>query len=737
MERAPVAAERESGPGAGLKSKIKRERWGLALLACAVGFNAWFVAPEARISRVPLNDVVFHLTASERLEASIARGEPFLDPWVSEWALGYPVWRSYQPLPHAVGALLLWAFHAAGDPAAIFAAFLYFLIATFPVSVYVGARLLGLPPPAAGLAALAVYGVSAEGDLDRYGLGYDAYVWRGSGLFTQLFALHLLAPALGLAGRALDAGGRARQAGASLMLALTSLSHIIFGYGAFVSAAVLAVVGPGAGRRQRLVRLAVIAGSALLLLAWFLIPMALSKEIVNHSRWEDQQKWDSYGAGMILRAVFSGTMFDWGRAPWLSGLLAVGIAGAAMAYRKPVAQRLMALTGVWLALFFGRATWGGLVALAAVPADMPMHRFQALFELSAILLAAYGLWELGERLAKWKRGAAVALGVVVGAAVVGMGIDRAGYLEQNKQWGEENLAAYARERGELEKAFDAVRAIEAERPGRVSAGLAATWGKDFKIGSVPVFAFLSMAHFDEASFLYHSMSKPGDVMVARDENSRGQDIVFGIRAVVAPADKPMPGYMVKRWAQGRFAVYEASPEGYFGVVEIGGHAAGGAEEYETSAAWLTSELQPWGIVISLDGRAPMGPAIGPGDALPAPLPEEMEQHGRVLSESKVGERYEAKIEANQPAYAFVKVTWAPDWKASVDGRAAEVIRVTPGFCAVAIPAGEHEVVMRYEPGRLKPILLVTGVVLWGLVWVWRREKTRGAAGNAGRSAMGR
>lgn len=80
---------------------------GFALVACAVGFGAVCLAPELKIGRAPLNDLVFHRAASEWMEASLARGEPFLDPWVSEWSLGYPVWRSYPPLAHLLGALVL------------------------------------------------------------------------------------------------------------------------------------------------------------------------------------------------------------------------------------------------------------------------------------------------------------------------------------------------------------------------------------------------------------------------------------------------------------------------------------------------------------------------------------------------------------------------------------------------------------------------------------------------------
>lgn len=71
--------------GAAASRKPYPEAAGLLLLALALLFNAILLAPEVRIERVPVNDLVFHLEASERLGQSIARGEPFLDPWVSQW----------------------------------------------------------------------------------------------------------------------------------------------------------------------------------------------------------------------------------------------------------------------------------------------------------------------------------------------------------------------------------------------------------------------------------------------------------------------------------------------------------------------------------------------------------------------------------------------------------------------------------------------------------------------------
>src|SRR5947209_5496073 len=78
------------------------EAAGLVLLALALLFNAILLAPEARIERVPVNDLSFHFAAAQRLGQSIVHGEPFLDPWVSQWSLGFPLWRVYQPLPHLI-----------------------------------------------------------------------------------------------------------------------------------------------------------------------------------------------------------------------------------------------------------------------------------------------------------------------------------------------------------------------------------------------------------------------------------------------------------------------------------------------------------------------------------------------------------------------------------------------------------------------------------------------------------
>src|SRR5204863_5190636 len=105
---------------------------------------------------------------------------------------------------------------------------------------------------------------------------------------------------------------------------------------------------------------------------------------------------------------------DGGRAPLLTVLVGIGALGALAVLREPLARRLLALAGTWLLLFFGRPTWGHLLVLLGVPADLHLHRFQAAFQLAALLLAAFGLARLSAIAARGPRPAAGVAGLVPG-----------------------------------------------------------------------------------------------------------------------------------------------------------------------------------------------------------------------------------------------------------------------------------------------------------------------------------
>ena len=70
-----------------------------------------------------------------------------------------------------------------------------------------------------------------------------------------------------------------------------------------------------------------------------------------------------------------------------------------------------------------------------------------------------------------------------------------------------------------------------------------------------------------------------------------------------------------------------------------------------------------------------------------------------LTAARAGEeRFD--VETNASAYLVVRDSYARGWRASVDGVSAPILRADGKHRAVAVPAGKHEVVMRYEPPGL-------------------------------------
>ena len=53
----------------------------------------------------------------------------------------------------------------------------------------------------------------------------------------------------------------------------------------------------------------------------------------------------------------------------------------------------------------------------------------------------------------------------------------------------------------------------------------------------------------------------------------------------------------------------------------------------------------------------------------------------------------------------------PGWRATVDGRAAEIERANYAFRAIALEAGAHEVALSYRPRSLIAGTIVSGAAL--------------------------
>jgi uncharacterized membrane protein len=704
----------------------------VTLLAAVLAVNAAGLWPELSVSRVDLNDNVFHFTLIERMVQAVERGESPLDGWSPEWSLGYPVLRTYQPLAHILVTSVYLALHKSVDLMTVFVWVRFLAVLLLPLSFFACVRLMGLPPLTAAAAAVLAPLVSTN---FLYGMEYGSFVWAGSGLFPQALASHLLLLTLGLSFQAIKRGKHVVLAGA--MLGLTALAHLIYGYIGGLSLILLAVLPDETNRSVRIFRTLQVGATAMILSAFQIVPLLLDSSNINHSRWEPVWKWDSFGAAQVSKWLGTGELLDHGRLPVLT-LLA--FAGAALylwntfrhqpgnvakqqpAQRRPVcAAHMFALAGAafWILMFFGRPFWGPALTILGVSGDMQLHRVIGGAHVFLVLLAAIALAALWREMSRrWNLVAAVAITAVLLYPAVR---ERAVFLSHNEEWGRKNLAAYQANRPFIEQAV----AVAKRDGGRAYAGLAASWGGQFKVGDVPFFAFLSEANVPAVSFLYHSMALTADIMVRFDELNPSHYALFNIHTVIAPVapSPPLPPFLRQVDQFGPFRVLQALPSSYFDVVEA--HFSvktTRANFYDINDRWLHSDWVARGQHLLLDWRGDTAARLlplAPEEALPAlpPLP----RLGKVDSEAQDGDLYRAKIETPSAAYVLFKMTWHPHWKAYIDGQAQTTVMLSPGFVGVPVTPGVHEVVLRFEPDSHKGLWALIG--LFGVLLALGAERS--------------
>jgi Bacterial membrane protein YfhO len=86
-------------------------------------------------------------------------------------------------------------------------------------------------------------------------------------------------------------------------------------------------------------------------------------------------------------------------------------------------------------------------------------------------------------------------------------------------------------------------------------------------------------------------------------------------------------------------------------------------------------------------------------------------------------RVEVGVQSGAEGLLVLADPWYPQWKVTVDGRPAELLRVDHAFRGVRVPAGTHRVVFSYEDRALQVGLVVSAVSVLGLagLWLWRRR----------------
>lgn len=694
------------------------------LVAFAVFFNLVFLLPELTSRPPDLNDNVFHYLNLQRADDAIRAFDDPTDPWLSQIGLGFPVFHYYQHFPYVLPALL----HAVTflPLEGLFHAINYLLLCAFPVSIFWSMRRFGFDLPEAALASLVSSLVSTDG---LFGFDLNSYVWSGYGLYTQLWGMLLLPPALALSYRvALDGRG---YFWAVVLLSATILSHLAFGYIAFGSMTLFVFLSPSRREvRVRGLRMLGLLGLVASVTSYFLVPLALDSGYLNRSVWDPQYKYDSYGAQQVLEWLIRGELFDHGRLPVLTTLGALGLLACSWRRREERYRLVAALFALWLVLYFGPATWGGVLDGLPLSRDFYFHRLIAGVHVAGIFVIGIALavpWRWAWR-AEDKRSLA-AFAVVGVAALLPAYFERGDYLRDNRTYMQQTNAAFDAERGDI---TNLVALLKSAPPGRVYAGLAAQWGGQYRIGAVPVHAILTAEGIDNIGFLWHPWSMNGDIQVSFDETRPEQYDLFNIRYVVAPDNRRFPEFVRPIGHFGRHWLYEVETTGYFDIVTSDrAYPATKSSFYAAASNWFASaapalRLHPTLVFPGQDDPpglpvgAPLQVSQYPSRAPGAPRPT----YGTIQAETIVENGYQAVVELSQPALVLLKATYHPGWHAYVDGKEVTPRMVTPSYMAVPVEAGTHGIGFEYRPGRHRHLLQLVGLfVLAGFVVDpehWRR-----------------
>jgi hypothetical protein len=698
-------------------------------VALAVAFNLWVLRTEILPVR-QLNDGSVHQSMIQWALDRIHGGHLTLDGWFPALQLGSSLFHHYQSLSHTLAA---YASLAIG-PDRAYSGILYLLLATWPISVYLGARLLGWERwAAAGAALVSPLIVSIPG----YGFEHESYTWRGLGVWSQLWGMWLLPLAWGFSWRAISGRSRSLAFGA-LFVGLTAACHFLTGFMALLVIPVWVLIKPSE-LLKRLARAAVVGIGALLIISWVVVPLLLDSSYSTVSRYLVGTFWfDSYGARKVFGWLFSGKLFDGSapaRLPVISILVAIGLVVCIARFRTDErARALIGALSLGLVLFSGRSTFGPLLDLIPGSGDIFFHRFITGIHLSGVLLAGVGVgWIAGlvERSVPAFTKLPQRAGVVV--ATVGIALlalapawtERARFDATGGEWLHIQREADTQEGANVDAL---ITEAEGNGPGRMYGGASDGWGSSDTIYSVPIYSYLLSNNVDGVGFYLRTTSVSEDVEVLFDETNPDQYDMFNVRYLILPAgQKPLvPAKLMD--TKGSHSLYEVPTTGYLQVVDaLPAITADRANLAANVEAWMNSELPAEGRypTVAFAGAEAASPTLSAGTVSGLP--------GAVTDESASLENgvVSGQVDLTRLGMVMLKTSFDPRWTVTVDGQELPTQMVAPSFVGREVPEGHHEIVFTYQPFPRYDLLFALGVLvflglLFGPRWWerWGRDQQR-------------
>ena len=676
----------------------RNEKIALTLLvAVPTILTAIGLLSEITIPVPSLNDDMVHYLYVQRASDALTNGQSIFDHWLPQIETGFPVFFYYQHLPALIVVGLQRLSFGTLDLLTTFNLVRYVLMVSFPLTVFVSMRMMRFSVAAAALAAAA--STLLSGDF-RYGFEYDSYVWRGFGMYTQLWAMHLSFLAVATMYRAIHDGKRLWLA--ALLFGMLVLTHLLYAYMSAMAIVLITLWGLNrANFIARVVRVAIVGAFAAAISEYMWLPLLTQSAFLNATPYLQPYKYDSYGAGPILTWLFSGDLFDHGRLPVLTVLFGLGVLAAILS-RSRVALLSLGLFGMWLVAYFGRPTLGALTNLFPLHDGLLFHRFAGGVSLAAILLIGVGgamIWQLFKpHVSTLRLGAAVVVLLVILAPAVS---ERMAFYSDNTLWQQRSMDA-------LQSDPDAnaiVETLQTLPPGRIYAGLPTDYGNEMSLGDLHfsnLLPFYGLADLTSPT----SSSLNSDYIWDFDDHNQGDFDLFNVRYMIAPTGMAVADFLTPIQRTSRYTLYQAPTTGYAEYVAITSRQA-----VPTQAALFSINLA-WERTHTLPGerlfmRYDYPATVADFDtASTAACPG----GGKTDYERFQADTINLVVECPADSTLVIKTTYHPDWQIYVDGVLAPDFMVSPSYIGISLPAGKHTVDVIYRPSPIKAPLIVIGAI---------------------------
>ena len=175
------------------------------------------------------------------------------------------------------------------------------------------------------------------------------------------------------------------------------------------------------------------------------------------------------------------------------------------------------------------------------------------------------------------------------------------------------------------------------------------------------------------------------------------------------------------WLEGttwRYALGDASPDAVLAIIREPEVDDTHGVDRGTGALMRTAVLDPVEEVPGDDGERQL--LVG-GPDCPTPVPVE------VTAMDRADGYFSARVNAPTDGFMFLSEPYYSDRHVYVDGRRAAAVRANLAFTAVAVPAGDHRVELRYARAPFylgSAISLMTAAGYTGLAFIRRRRRSR-------------